>query len=156
MVRGLVGAAGPKKKKRADEPRPGVPQIMRDTKVQDVVTRTLEAPLPGRNAREHATDGESHEGLARDSCAHVAAFGLQPHRTETFKLSADPARVAAAPGRMSSTHRHEEFLLCFLDRIDAAVPPHPDVHLSWTAMARCDRIGTPIAARERGRLISQR
>jgi hypothetical protein len=41
---------------------------------------------------EHARDGEGESGSAtRDHQPDLAGtFGLQPHRSETFKLSKDP------------------------------------------------------------------
>ena len=45
------------------------------------------------DALEHAFDGCSHWPESGDSRAHLEAFGLQPHRTETFKLSTDPQLI---------------------------------------------------------------
>jgi len=74
----------------ADEPRPGAPRTVKDAKVEAVITRTLEGPPL------HATQWSTRTmaKAARVSRATVhriwQAFGLQPHRTDTFKLSADP------------------------------------------------------------------
>ena len=47
-----------------------------------------------RPGRRHplvaAFDGEGGGAVAHDDLAHLSAFGLQPHRAETFKLSSDP------------------------------------------------------------------
>jgi transposase len=76
-----------------DEPRPGVPRTITDDQVEQVVVRTLETTPRGAthwSTREMAKAvGLSHMAVARI----WRAFGLQPHRTETFKLSPDPLLV---------------------------------------------------------------
>ena len=73
-----------------DEPRPGAPRTVTDTAVEQIVTQTLEAPPT------HATHWSTRamaqtSGVSRSTVCRIwRAFGLQPHRTETFKLSADP------------------------------------------------------------------
>lgn len=74
----------------ADEPRPGAPRAITDAQVEEVVTRTLEST-------PHQATHWSTRSMARATrLSHMAvariwrAFGLQPHRTESFKLSADP------------------------------------------------------------------
>ena len=76
-----------------DEPRPGVPRSIDDTKVEAVIVATLETMPQG-------TTHWSSRGMARSSGISTSsvqriwrAFGLQPHRTETFKLSTDPLFV---------------------------------------------------------------
>ena len=73
-----------------DEPRSGAPRTVDDARIEAVITRTLES-LPG-----DATHWSSR-GMARASGLSVStvqriwrAFGLQPHREGTFKLSTDP------------------------------------------------------------------
>ena len=62
------------------------------------------------------------------------ALGLQPHRSETFKLSSDPLLAAldnatgTVIGKYYKRHRATEFL-DFLKHIDAAMPEDPEVHL---------------------------
>src|SRR6266536_2679954 len=72
-----------------DEPRPGAPRKIGDDKITEVVTKTLET-MP-----QDATHW-SRRSMARSSGVSVTsvhriwgAFGLQPHRVETFKLSTD-------------------------------------------------------------------
>ena len=77
----------------ADEPRPGAPREITDREVEEVVTRTLESPPPeatqwSTRAMAQAT-GLSHMAVARI----WRAFGLQPHRVESFKLSKDKCFV---------------------------------------------------------------
>jgi transposase len=77
----------------SDEPRPGAPRKIGDDKIADIVTRTLET------APADATHW-STRSMARASGVSVSsvnriwrAFSLQPHRSETFKLSKDPLFV---------------------------------------------------------------
>jgi transposase len=76
-----------------DEPRPGAPRTIGDTDVERVLTRTLETTPRGQthwSVREMARA----TGLSRMTISRIwRAFGLQPHRTETFKLSPDPLLI---------------------------------------------------------------
>lgn len=73
-----------------DEPRPGAPRRISDAQVEEVVTRTLEGPPP--NATHWSTRSMARAaGLSQTAVVRIwRAFGLQPHRVESFKLSADP------------------------------------------------------------------
>ncbi len=73
-----------------DEPRPGPPRTITDAHVEDVVTRTLESKPS--NATHWSTRGMAKAtGLSQTAVCRIwRAFGLQPHRHETFKLSTDP------------------------------------------------------------------
>jgi transposase len=76
-----------------DEPRPGAPRQVSDAQVEQVVIRTLESTPP---AQTHwSTRGLAEAmGLSRMTVSRIwQAFGLQPHRTETFKLSPDPLLI---------------------------------------------------------------
>src|SRR5882724_4235845 len=77
-----------------DEPRSGTPRTIEDARIEAVIVRTLETKPAD------ATHWSSR-GMARASGLSVStvqriwrAFGLQPHRLETFKLSTDPDFVA--------------------------------------------------------------
>ena len=74
----------------ADEPRPGAPRTVTDGAVEQVVTRTLEAKPA--NATHWSTRGMAKaSGLSQATVGRIwRAFGLKPHRADTFKLSADP------------------------------------------------------------------
>lgn len=76
-----------------DEPRPGSPRQISDREVEEVIVRTLESTPRGAthwSTREMAkATGLSHMTISRI----WRAFALQPHRTETFKLSPDPPLV---------------------------------------------------------------
>lgn len=74
----------------ADEPRPGRPRTVSDEQVAELIARTLETkPV---NATHWSTRSMARQvGLSQSTVSRVwRAFGLQPHRSETFKLSADP------------------------------------------------------------------
>jgi len=73
-----------------DEPRPGTPRKVSDAEVEKVLTTTLES-LP-RDATHWSTRSLAKQaGLSRSTISRIwRAFGLQPHRSETFKLSKDP------------------------------------------------------------------
>jgi transposase len=76
-----------------DEPRPGAKRRITDEQVEAVVIRTLETKPAGAthwSTRSMAKAmGLNHTAISR--IWH--AFGLQPHRSETFKLSPDPLLV---------------------------------------------------------------
>lgn len=96
--RGTVGKwRGRFLEKRADglldEPRPGAPRKISDAAVERVVTLTLESKP--KDATHWSTRSMSKRaGLSQSAITRIwRAFGLQPHRSETFKLSTDPLFV---------------------------------------------------------------
>jgi transposase len=76
-----------------DEPRPGAPRKITDHQIEQVIIRTLETKPRG------ATNWSVRSMARATGLNHMAinriwrAFGLQPHRTETFKLSPDPLLI---------------------------------------------------------------
>jgi transposase len=74
----------------ADEPRPGAPRKLTDADVERVVTATLESRP--KAATHWSTRGLAEAtGLSQSAVSRIwRAFGLKPHRAETFKLSTDP------------------------------------------------------------------
>ncbi|MEJ2132770.1 MAG: IS630 family transposase [Gammaproteobacteria bacterium] len=76
-----------------DEPRPGAPRRIDDEQIEDVVVRTLETTPKG--ATHWSTSlMAAKTGLSASTIGRIwRAFGLQPHRTETFQMSADPLLV---------------------------------------------------------------
>lgn len=118
-----------------DEPRSGAPRTVDDARIEAVIVRTLESLPPD------ATHWSSR-GMARASGLSVStvqriwrAFGLQPHRLETFKLSTDPdfvAKVRDVVGLYVSPPAHA-IVLCVdeksqiqaLDRSQPLLPMRP-------------------------------
>ena len=76
-----------------DEPRPGAPRKITDEKVERVIVETLETTPKG--ATHWSTrDMAKHSGLSHSTVGRIwRAFGLKPHRSETFQLSNDPLFV---------------------------------------------------------------
>lgn len=76
-----------------DAPRSGAPRSIADEQVSAVIAKTLET-MP-RNATHWSTRRMAREvGMSQTAITRIwRAFGLQPHRQETFKLSTDPMFV---------------------------------------------------------------
>jgi len=73
-----------------DDPRPGTPRRTSDTDVERVLALTLET-TPKAATHWSSRDMATTCGLSQSTVSRIwRAFGLQPHRTETFKLSQDP------------------------------------------------------------------
>jgi len=76
-----------------DEPRPGAPRTVDDGKIEEIVTLTLE------ETPDNATHWSTREMARRVGVSSATvyrvwrAFGLQPHRSESFHLSNDPLFV---------------------------------------------------------------
>ena len=76
-----------------DEPRPGVERTIKDDQIEAIVTKTLESTPKGRTHWSTRSMAKS-VGLSHSSIGRIwRAFGLQPHRTESFRLSQDPLLV---------------------------------------------------------------
>jgi transposase len=73
-----------------DEPRPGAPRTISDAVVEQLIAKTLhEKPRTATHWSSRAMARSS--GLSQSAVVRIwRAFGLQPHRAETFKLSTDP------------------------------------------------------------------
>ena len=76
-----------------DESRPGAPRKITDDDVEAAVVRTLETTPKG------ATHWSTRQlakavGMSKSTVQRVwSAFGLKPHRTESFQLSKDPLLI---------------------------------------------------------------
>lgn len=77
-----------------DEPRSGTPRTIDDARIEAVIVKTLESTPD--NATHWSSRGMAKAcGLSTSTVQRIwRAFGLQPHRMETFKLSTDPDFVA--------------------------------------------------------------
>ena len=76
-----------------DEPRCGAPRKIGDGRIEAIVVKTLETKPD--NATHWSTRGMAKaSGVSTSTVNRIwKAFSLQPHRTETFKLSTDPQFV---------------------------------------------------------------
>jgi len=73
-----------------DEPRPGAPRKIPDAQIERAIATALES-TPRDATHWNTRDLEKHEGLSQSIVARIRkAFALQPHRSETVKLSKDP------------------------------------------------------------------
>jgi transposase len=76
-----------------DEPRPGAPRRIGDDAVTETIRRTLEE-TPADATHWSLRSMARASGHAPSTIHRIwQAFGLQPHRSETFKLSTDPLFV---------------------------------------------------------------
>ncbi|HEX5263971.1 MAG TPA: IS630 family transposase [Phenylobacterium sp.] len=118
-----------------DEPRSGAPRTIEDERIEAVIVRTLESLPP--NATHWSSRGMAKaSGLSVSSVQRIwRAFGLQPHRLETFKLSTDPdfvSKVRDVVGLYVSPPEHA-LVLCVdeksqiqaLDRSQPLLPMRP-------------------------------
>jgi transposase len=77
----------------ADEPRPGAPRTITDEAVEEVIVRTLESK-PADATHWSTRSMAEATGMSQTAISRIwRAFGLKPHKSETFKLSADPQFV---------------------------------------------------------------
>ena len=76
-----------------DAPRPGAPRTIEDARIDAVIARTLESVPDGATHWSMRTMAREMD-LSQTAVSRIwRAFGLQPHRQETFKLSSDPLFV---------------------------------------------------------------
>ena len=85
-----------------DEPRPGAPRTIGDDDVERVVVQTLET-IPAGATHWSTRSMAKACGLSAATVSRIwRAFGLKPHRCETFKLSRDPLFIEKVPRRRGS------------------------------------------------------
>jgi transposase len=118
-----------------DEPRSGTPRTLEDERIEAVIVRTLES-LPPDATHWSSRSMAKASGVSVSSVQRIwRAFGLQPHRLETFKLSTDPdfvAKVRDVVGLYVSPPEHA-LVLCVdeksqiqaLDRTQPLLPLRP-------------------------------
>ena len=76
-----------------DAPRSGAPRTIDDARVDSVIAKTLES-VPEAATHWSTRTMAREAGLSQTAISRIwRAFGLQPHRQETFKLSSDPLFV---------------------------------------------------------------
>ena len=138
-----------------DDPRPGAPRTVTDAEVERVVTRTLETKPTA--ATHWSTRGMAKAtGMSQSAISRIwRAFGLKPHRADTFKLSTDPFFVEkvrdvvglylAPPEKAIVLSVDEKSQVQALDRTQPLLPmtpvrPNPALTTtSATAPRRCSR-----------------
>jgi transposase len=118
-----------------DEPRSGTPRTIDDARIEAVIVRTLETPPPNATHWSSRSMAKA-SGLSISTVQRIwRAFGLQPHRVETFKLSTDPdfvGKVRDVVGLYVSPPEHA-LVLCVdeksqiqaLDRSQPVLPMRP-------------------------------
>jgi transposase len=76
-----------------DEPRPGRPRVVGDERIAELITTTLEStPTDATHWSTRAM--AEHLGLSQSMVSRVwRAFGLAPHKQDSWKLSKDPLFV---------------------------------------------------------------
>jgi transposase len=120
-----------------DEARPGRPRTIRDDQVAAVIERTL------RSTPKDATHWSIRSMATQTGFSHTTirriwnAFGLQPHRSEAFKLSSDPLFVdkvrdivglyLSPPNRALVLSVDEKSQIQALDREQPVLPMMPGV-----------------------------
>lgn len=120
-----------------DEARPGRPRTIDDEQIAAVIERTL------RSTPKDATHWSIRSMAAETSFSHTTirriwnAFGLQPHRSETFKLSNDPLFIdkvrdivglyLSPPNRALVLSVDEKSQIQALDREQPVLPMMPGI-----------------------------
>jgi transposase len=118
-----------------DEPRSGAPRRISDDQVEAVIVKTLESTP--RDATHWSVRSMAAEtGVTRQTVHRIwKAFGLQPHRSETFKLSTDPQLIEKVrdivglylnpPERALVLCADEKSQIQALDRTQPTLPMRP-------------------------------
>ncbi|MDQ7078370.1 MAG: IS630 family transposase [Robiginitomaculum sp.] len=121
----------------SDEYRPGRPRTVSDAQVAKVIERTLHSTP--KDATHWSIRSMAKEvGLSHTTIRRIwNAFGLQPHRRETFKLSTDPLFVdkvrdivglyMSPPNRAIVLCVDEKSQIQALDREQPVLPMAPGV-----------------------------
>ncbi|MFA4092024.1 IS630 family transposase [Mycobacteroides chelonae] len=76
-----------------DEPRPGRPRVVGDDRVEELIAATLET-APANATHWSTRSMATHLGMSQSTVSRVwRAFGLAPHKQDSWKLSKDPLFV---------------------------------------------------------------
>lgn len=120
-----------------DEYRPGRPRRVSDAQVAEVIEHTLNS-TPKDATHWSIRSMAAEAGLSHTTIRRIwTAFGLQPHRSETFKLSTDPLFVdkvqdivglyLSPPNRAIVLCVDEKSQIQALDREQPVLPMAPGV-----------------------------
>jgi transposase len=120
-----------------DEARPGRPRTINDDQVAAVIERTLRT-TPADATHWSIRSMAAETGLSHTTIRRMwAAFGLQPHRSQTFKLSTDPLFVdkvrdivglyLSPPNRALVLSIDEKSQIQALDREQPVLPMMPGI-----------------------------
>ena len=120
-----------------DEPRPGRPRTIADEAVAQVIERTLRE-TPADATQWSLRSMAKASGLSHTTIRRIwQAFGLQPHRAETFQLSGDPRFVEkvrdiiglylSPPDRAVVLCVDEKSQIQALDRAQPVLPMRPGI-----------------------------
>ena len=118
-----------------DEPRPGAPRSISDADVERVITLTLET-TPSDATHWSTRSMAARSGMSQSAVSRIwRAFALQPHRSETFKLSKDPLFIEKVrdivglylnpPDRAAVLCVDEKSQIQALDRTQPLLPMRP-------------------------------
>ena len=118
-----------------DDPRSGAPRTIDDIRIEGVIVTTLES-LPADATHWSSRGMAKASGISVSSVQRIwRAFGLQPHRMESFKLSTDPDFVAkvrdvvglyvSPPARAIVLCVDEKSQIQALDRSQPMLPMRP-------------------------------
>jgi len=120
-----------------DEPRPGRPRTIEDKQVAAVIEQTLQS-TPADATHWSIRSMGKEVGLSHTTIRRIwTAFGLQPHRSQSFKLSTDPLFVdkvrdivglyLSPPNRALVLSVDEKSQIQALDREQPVLPMMPGV-----------------------------
>ena len=74
-----------------DETRPGRPRTIEDERIAILIQKTLQKKPRSGATHWSVREAAAENGISKTSVhRYFQLFGLQPHRTESFKLSTDP------------------------------------------------------------------
>jgi len=114
-----------------DEPRPGAPRTISDEQVERVIAKTLHE-TPREATHWSSRMMAKATGLSQTGVMRIwHAFGLQPHRTETFKLSTDPLFI----------EKMRDIVGLYLNPPDRALVPRFHAHFTPTSSSWLNQVG---------------
>ena len=122
-----------------DEPRCGAPRKIGDDKIADVVTQTLET-MPSHATHWSTRSMAKASGLSVSTVHRIwNAFSLQPHRSETFKLSTDPrSKLVGVPRAFGVLVGHLPSAILSLPAFVSRSPPDNScMYPSWISRSLC-------------------